>query len=55
MVFISVITGSIADYLTNTSIWRERNKYYSVLIKNAFCEKKLPLIEKFKDKIFKLF
>ena len=51
LVFVSVIICSIADNLINTSIWRERNKYYSELIqKRFFCEKKLPLIQNLRTK-----
>ena len=51
LVFVSVIICSIADNLINTSIWRERNKYYSELIrKYFFCEKKLPLIQNLRVK-----
>ena len=50
IVFVSVIICSIADNFINTSTWRERNKYYSVLIQNTFCEKKLPLIENLRIK-----
>ena len=47
LIFVSVI----ADNLINTSIWRERNKYYSELIqKRFFCEKKLPLIQNLRIK-----
>ena len=51
LVFVSVIICSIADNLINTSIWRERNKYYSELIQKCFfCEKKLPFIQNLRIK-----
>ena len=55
IVFLSVIICSIADNLINTSTWKERNKYYSVLIQKWFLWKETSTYWKFKDKIFKLF
>ena len=50
IVFVSVIICSIADYLINIYTWRERNKYYSVLIQKCFLWKEIFSYWKFKDK-----
>ena len=53
--FVSVIICLIADNRINTSTWRERNKYCSVLIQKRFLWKETSAYWKFKDKIFKFF
>ena len=55
IVFLSVIICSTADNLINTSTWRKRTKYYSVLIQKCFLCKETSTYWKFKDKIFKMF
>ena len=55
IVFVSVIICLIADNRINTSTWRERNKYCSVLIQKRFLWKETSAYWKFKDKIFKFF
>ena len=49
VIFVSVITCSVAGNLIVTSTWRRRNKYYSVLIQKYFLAKETSTYWKLKD------
>ena len=51
---LSVIICSIVGNLMNISIWKKRNKHYSVLVQKCLFWKETSTYWKFKDKIFKL-